>query len=132
MARRGLLIALAVTGLVGLVLSALLVPQFDDPSVPGRWLVLGPIPFWLAGVFLAWRRPNHGISPLLLAIGTLFAVQTWVEYLLKSGTVPDQKSWTLVGVYMFSMVAVLVVTTRLVGLFPDGVPRTLFRGSAHG
>lgn len=123
MARRGLLIALAVTGLVGLVLSTLLVPQFDDPSVPGRWLVLGPIPFWLAGVFLAWRRPNHGISPLLLAIGTLFAVQTWVEYLLKSGTVADQKSWTLVGIYMFSMVAVLVVTTRLVGLFPDGVPR---------
>jgi signal transduction histidine kinase len=126
MARRVALTALAVTGLVGLVLSALLVARFDDASTAGRWLVMGPFPFWLAGAFLAWRRPDHGISPLLLAVGTLFADQTCVEYLLKTGSATEGSSWLLVTAYMFSMIILLVVTSRLVGLFPDGRPR--FRG----
>lgn len=117
------LFAIAAAGLVGLVLSAMLAARSDDPGFSTAWLLMGPLPFWLAGAFLAWRRPDHGISPLLLAIGTLFADQTAIEFVLTTRAGSGATSWLLLAAYMFSMIAVLVVMTRLVGLFPDGRPR---------
>jgi signal transduction histidine kinase len=107
-------------GLAGLVMSIALTSRLADPGVGLRWILIGPLPFWLAGSFLAWRRPNHRISVLLLAVGSLFSVQTVIEFQLKASAASSGGTWPAVAAYMFSMVGILLLMTRLVALFPDG------------
>lgn len=119
-----MLMVVGATGLASIVVSAAMVAGWPAPGEAVRWLVVGPFAFWAAGAFLAWKRPNHPVSHLMLAIGTVFSVQTVLEVALKDRGTGSPSAWLLTVGYMISMVAILVLTTRLIGLFPDGVYRS--------
>lgn len=118
---------LAVTGLAWLVSVFFITLTQSGSTLAIGWLLLGPIPFLAAGIYLLWRNPDQRtgwwltiMAATTLAFPSLLEAQIWITF--RSDGVQPWMSWALAIESVVVMVG-LVSLTLLVGLFPSGIAR---------
>jgi signal transduction histidine kinase len=94
-------------------------------SAPMQYLLLVPLPFLTAGIWLLVRHPDHRIGWLLaVAATTAMVYGALLEQIVKSD--PDAlPAWvpTALGVEALVSMVGLACLALLIALFPDGSPR---------
>ena len=73
----------AVVGGVAIAAAAMLAVAFGSAAGELSWVLLGPLPMYVAGAFAFWRRPDHAAVRWLLVGGSFFSVATLFEYWLR-------------------------------------------------
>jgi signal transduction histidine kinase len=111
----------AVLGGVGLALAVMLDLTGDNPRHVW-WVLLGPLPYYLVGLFAFVRRPDNLVVRWLLASGSAFAVSVCLNDSLipRIADTPAGPAVALASGWVGLAGPVLFV--GLVGLFPVGRP----------
>lgn len=116
---RGVPAVFAVAGGVALAAAVVLRLAAGDPGAAG-WTIVGPGPFYAAGLYAVVRRPAERTGSWMLICGALFAI----EGVLGGSVLPliaDRSwAWLVVLLRQSAEVGSVVAGTALIGLFPAG------------
>jgi signal transduction histidine kinase len=120
---RAISIVLAVIGgcaLAGAVAIELATGKPDGAA----WVLVGPTPFYVAGLVGAFRGPGHRVAAWLLAAGSLFMLGVCLgDAVTDLPTVADSSfGWIAVLAGECASGASVVAGMGMIGLFPTGVP----------
>ena len=106
-----------------------------EPGMPVLPLVLGlPFPYFVIGLFVWWRAPQHRVARRMLATSTVFAVLELDALLdrtarwLRGGTDEGMSTWKLISLLSedagIGLLVVMVI--GLIALLPDGRYRFVY------
>ena len=90
------------------------------------WLLIGPTPFFLVGLWLCRRRPDSTAGLWLLIGGVTFLINVVVGEMLLPLVRDESWAWVLWIVGRLADFVGLVGGVALFGLFPDGRPRRTY------
>ncbi|HSJ27234.1 MAG TPA: histidine kinase [Acidimicrobiia bacterium] len=116
-------VSLAAAVAVGVSAAGSLAAVVSNPSM--QYLLLVPVPFLTAGIWLLVRHPEHRIGWLLTtAAATTMAYAALLEQIVKSST-DGLPGWVAVALAAEGPVSMagLACLALLIALFPDGSPR---------
>src|SRR5262249_17833067 len=77
---RAVFAVVAAVGATCLVVAAVLASVYGSAAGSLQWVIFGPGPVYLTGLFAFWRRPDHAAARWLLAAGTMFSLSILAEY----------------------------------------------------
>ena len=120
---RAVCIALAIIGGCALVAAAAIELAAGNMAGVG-WLLLGPAPFYVAGLVGVFRGPGNRVAAWLLACGATFMLGEFVGDALTDLPVMAGSSlaWIVVLIGKCASNASVVAGIGLIGLFPTGLP----------
>ncbi len=111
----------AVAGAVSLVAAAAIAIAYDAGAGSLVWVFAGPAPFYVAGLFAYWRRPDHASTRWLLCLGTTYSLSILAEYCFNVAVAHDAPAlWALNLVYLWAELFSTVAGVGFIGLFPVG------------
>ncbi len=116
---RAVCVVLAVIGGGALAATIAIELALGDPAGAG-WALVGPGPFYLAGLIGACRRPGHRVSAWLLACGTTFMLSVCLGDAL--AVVTGLTAWLVLLAAEIAGNLSNVAGIGLIGLFPTGKP----------
>jgi signal transduction histidine kinase len=117
---RAVCIALAAIGGCALAVAVVIELAVGDPAGVG-WLLIGPAPFYVAGLVGAFRRPGHRVAAWLLACGAMFMLAVCLGDVLP--VVTGFSAWLVLLAAEIAGNASVVAGIGLIGLFPTGRPQ---------
>jgi GAF domain-containing protein len=113
----------AVVGGVAIAAATTLAVVFGAAAGDLNWVILGPMPIYLAGVFAFWRRPGHPAVRWLLVTGSVFSIATLFEYWLRLLTPTGAEAlWVLAACLALAEALSAAGGFGFFGLFPVGRP----------
>src|ERR1022692_3958672 len=116
---RAVCVVLAVVG--GCALAAAVAPELAMGDLAGAgWVLIGPAPFYLAGLIGAFRWPGR-VGAWLLACGATFLLNECLGDALPA--VAGSAAWLMLMAAEIAGNASVVAGIGLVGLFPAGTPQ---------
>jgi signal transduction histidine kinase len=121
---RAISFVLAVIG--GCALVAAVVIELAAGNAAGvGWVLVGPTPFYVAGLVGVFRGPGHRVAAWLLAAGATFMLGVCLGDALTDLPVVAGASfaWAVVLAGQCASNASVVAGIGLIGLFPTGVPQ---------
>jgi signal transduction histidine kinase len=121
---RAVCITLAIIG--GCALAAAAAIELATGNIAGiGWLLLGPAPFYVAGLAGMFRGPGNRVAAWLLACGAMFMLSEFVGDAVTDLPVVAGSSiaWIVVLIGKCAANASVVAGIGLIGLFPTGVPQ---------
>jgi signal transduction histidine kinase len=117
---RAVCIALAIIGGCALVAAVAIELATGDPAGAG-WVLVGPAPFYVAGLIGAFGRPAHRVAAWLLACGAMFGLSVCLGDVLP--VVTGFAAWLVLLAAEIAGNASVVAGIGLIGLFPTGMPQ---------
>jgi signal transduction histidine kinase len=123
-AMRAIRMVLAIIG--GCSLAGAVVIEAAKGNLAGvGWVLIGPAPFYAAGLVGAFRRPGNRVAAWLLATGALFMLNVCLSDAI--GDLPavaeSGSAWAVMFIADLATNASVVTAIGLIGLYPSGVPR---------
>jgi signal transduction histidine kinase len=120
---RLLFAGVAVVGGVAIAAATTLAAVFGAAAGDLDWVILGPLPIYLAGAFAFWRRPDHAAVRWLLVTASLFSLTTLFEYWLRLQTPTGAAAaWVLDACLVTTEIWTSAAVFGFFGLFPAGRP----------
>ena len=117
---RAVCVVLAVVG--GCALAAAVVTELAMSDLAGAgWVLIGPAPFYLAGLIGAFRWPGQRVGAWLLACGATFLLNVCLGDALPA--VAGSAAWLVLVAAEIAGNASVVAGIGLLGLFPTGTPQ---------
>jgi signal transduction histidine kinase len=118
---RATMTVVAAAGAVSLVAAAFIAVVYGSETGGVGWLLFGPTPFYAAGLFAYWRRPDHASTRWLLTMGAGYSVSILAEYGLSAAIVHGWPgSWAIDLGYLWAGQFAGVAFLGFIGLFPVG------------
>jgi signal transduction histidine kinase len=117
---RAVCVVLAAVGGCALAAAVAIELAMGDPAGAG-WVLIGPAPFYVAGLIGAFRRPAHGVAAWLLACGATFLLSECLGDVLPAMT--GSAAWVVLVAGQIAGNASVVAGIGLIGLFPTGTPQ---------
>ena len=112
-------VVLAVVG--GCALAASVTAYLAVGNLAGAgWMLIGPAPFYLAGLLTSFRGPGARAGGWLLASGALFCLQICCDQLIVPATAGGPAGWVAGLARDWCGTGCVVAGLAFVGLFPDG------------
>ncbi|HEY7147697.1 MAG TPA: histidine kinase, partial [Streptosporangiaceae bacterium] len=121
---RAISIVLAVIG--GCALVAAVVIELAAGNAAGvGWVLVGPTPFYVAGLVGVFRGPGHRVAAWLLAAGATFMLGVCLSDAVADlpAVAGASFAWAVVLAGQCASNASVVAGIGLIGLFPTGVPQ---------
>ncbi|TMR88630.1 sensor histidine kinase [Nonomuraea basaltis] len=115
-------VVLGVLGAAALVVAVVVALAIGDPGLAG-WVLVGPGPFFGAGLFVALRRPGRPAGTWCLLTGTGFMVSVCLGDAVLSAVAEWPGRWLVVLFRQWADYATGVGAIGLFGWFPDGRPQ---------
>jgi signal transduction histidine kinase len=117
---RAVCITLAAIGGGALAVAVAIELAVGDPAGAG-WVLIGPAPFYAAGLVGAFRGPGHRVAAWLLACGAMFMLGVCLGDVLS--VVTGFSAWLVLLAGQIASNASVVAGIGLIGLFPTGMPQ---------
>jgi signal transduction histidine kinase len=115
-------IVLAAVGGCALAVAVAIELAIGDPAGAG-WVLVGPGPFYAAGLVGAFRRPGHRAAAWLLACGAMFLLDVCLGDAVLPVAAGSSFAWIAALAGACAGNACVVAAIGLIGLFPTGVPQ---------
>jgi signal transduction histidine kinase len=110
---------LTAVGAVALVATVAVDLARGDPSGAG-WMLVGPGPYWAAGVIGAWRQPGRRAWLWLLAAGAFFMAASAGDDILTPPVAGGHADWLFWLARNWLGGAAILAGLGMIGLFPTG------------
>jgi signal transduction histidine kinase len=117
---RAVCIVLAIIGGCALVATVAIELATGNPDGVG-WVLMGPLPFYAAGLVGAFRRPGNRVAAWLLAAGALFMLETCLTDAVLPAVAGSSSAWIAALARACVGNLSVVAGMGLIGLFPTGV-----------
>ncbi len=116
---RKISVVLAVAG--GCALAASVAAYLAAGNLAGAgWMLIGPTPFYLAGLLTSFRDAGGRAGEWLLASGALFCLQICCDDLIVPAAAGGLAGWVAAVVREWCGTGCVLAGLAFVGLFPDG------------
>ena len=93
-----------------------------NPAAAG-WVLVGPAPFYVAGLVGAFRGPGQRTWIWLLAAGSMFMLSVCFDDVVVPAVAGSSFAWVAALVREWAGSASVVAGIGLIGLFPTGTPQ---------
>jgi signal transduction histidine kinase len=113
---------LTVVGGCGLILAVAGNLARGDPAEAG-WVLVGPAPFYVAGVVGTFRNPGRRTWTWLLLAGTAFVLSVSFDDAVVPAVAGSSSAWIAALMREWLSNASVVAGIGLIGLFPAGIPQ---------